>query len=158
MIVAGLGSALYHGTLLQATQAGDVFGLLVIAATVTILELGYRFRWRTRTHIIQWAMVVVFGMLSVLLPAGIRQPILAAVFAVGICASMVRVWSNGIHARRVLGSAAAVLLGGLLVWSADESSLGCAIHGHGLWHVAGAVAAWLYASTWPPFAKGAGGR
>ncbi|MBL0171432.1 MAG: ceramidase domain-containing protein [Gemmatimonadaceae bacterium] len=147
-LLVGVGSAFFHASLTFWGQTADVLGMYLVATFLLLESLSRRRTWTAaRQNTLYLVVNVALLALLVGLPALRRYAFGALVLAI--------VWSEWTNRRRgvltaplrLFATAIGVLAFGFGVWILDITHLLCAPtslwQGHALWHVCGAVSAWL---------------
>ena len=142
----GAATIFYHASLTFAGQTADVLGMYLIVTLVLVDQLARRLAWRAQRVAVTYVLgnCVLLGGL-ILLPQARRYVFAALVVLVIILEWRSRKsWQVPNH---YFTAAAGVLLAGFLAWALDVMRITCRpeswLQGHALWHVAGALAAWL---------------
>lgn len=146
--VVGVGSAFFHASLTFWGQTADVLGMYLVATFLLLESMSRRRRWSAATQNVLYASGnVALLALLVGLPSLRRYAFGALVLAI--------LWSEATNRRRgivtaplrALATAVGVLAFGFALWILDITHMLCAPdslwQGHALWHVCGAVSAWL---------------
>ncbi len=148
VFVVGVGSAFFHASLTFWGQTIDVLGMYLVATFLLLDSLSRSRRWSA----VNQNVLYVGGNAALLallagLPSLRRYAFAALVLAI--------LWSEWTHRhrgivtapRRALAAAVGVLAFGFGVWILDITRVVCAPdsvwQGHALWHVSGALSAWL---------------
>ncbi len=148
VFVVGVGSAFFHASLTFWGQTMDVLGMYLVATFLLLESMSRSRRWSA----VDQNVLFVGGNAALLallvgLPSLRRYAFAALVLAI--------LWSEWTHRRRgivtaprrALTAAVGVLAFGFGVWILDITRVLCAPdsvwQGHALWHVCGAISAWL---------------
>lgn len=150
VLVIGVGSAFYHGSLTFVGQFFDILGMYLFAALLLIYAMQRLYRWSFTTT--AWV-YVIFNTILTVVQIGVpdtRRYVFGIVLALALLAEAV-VWIVLRPARNYAwfwaGIGAFALA--MVVWVLDLTGAVCdpssAIQGHAVWHVLGAAAVFC---TW----------
>ena len=139
----GIGSALYHASLSFTGQFFDVLGMYLLATLALLLSLSRIRHLSTVTMVAAYAAINSFLAAILWIAPVYRRWIFAALLA-GIIATEMR---NRGGERRYLLQAVAAMGIAFAIWILDFTRTLCSpaslIQGHAVWHILGALAAWL---------------
>jgi hypothetical protein len=146
--IIGAATIFYHASLTFAGQTADVLGMYLIVTLVLVDQLARRQAWRAHQVAITYLLgnCALLGGL-ILLPQARRYVFAALVLLVVILELAGRAKRPAQVQDKLFVAAVALLLGGFVAWVLDIMRITCSpeswLQGHALWHVAGALAAWL---------------
>jgi hypothetical protein len=146
--IIGAATIFYHASLTFAGQTADVLGMYLIVTLVLVDQLARRQAWRVHRVAATYLLgnSVLLGGL-ILLPQARRYVFAALVVLVIILELAGRAKRPAQVQNKLFRAAVALLLGGFVAWVLDIMRITCSpaswLQGHALWHVAGALAAWL---------------
>lgn len=143
LAIVGIGSALYHASLSFTGQFFDVLGMYLLATLALLLSVG-----RVR-HVSTVTMVAAYAAINSLLAAILWVAPLYRrwIFAALLGAIIVTEMRNRGGERRYMIQAVAVMGIAFAIWILDFTRTLCSpssvVQGHAVWHILGALAAWL---------------
>ncbi len=147
-IAIALGTIFYHASLTFVGQTADVLGMYLIA---TFLVLYNAARWReisSRTAAWSYVLGNVILLGGLVLVPGARRYVFAVLVLAALALELAA--RRKLHTRanaHLFVAAVGILLAGFFIWTLDITRRVCApqswLQGHALWHIAGAVSAWL---------------
>lgn len=146
--IIGAATIFYHASLTFAGQTADVLGMYLIVTLVLVDQLARQQAWRAHRLAATYLLgnSVLLGGL-ILLPHARRYVFAALVVLVIILELAGRAKRSAQVQNKLFSAAVALLLGGFVAWVLDIMRITCSpeswLQGHALWHVAGALAAWL---------------
>jgi len=148
LLVIGLGSAFYHASLTFVGQFMDVMGMYLLISFAAVYRAACLARFNGRiTLMLYLAVNLLLAVVLIGLP-GIRREVFGAWVAVFLG---LEVWYNRrpFQWRRLRGFvlALAAMAAAYGIWILDNNRVLCSpqswLQGHALWHLLGALAAWL---------------
>jgi len=147
LIIIGLGSAFYHASLTFIGQLCDVQGMYLFAVFVALYAISERGLLSDRLFVLLYILINgVFLLIQLGLP-GVRRYLFAAVLLAVIVVDS-RGWTERIpRDRRFFYAAITIMTVAFGIWILDITRTVCVplslIQGHAIWHVLGAIAAFV---------------
>jgi hypothetical protein len=148
LIVTGIGSAFYHASLTFTGQFLDVLGMYLFISFALIYALARFFQFSTGAAGASYLAVNLLLAASLIWLPGIRREVFAGLVLATIAAEGWLLWLKkpAIQARWFLGAIGS-MAAAYLIWILDNARLVCWpeswLQGHAIWHLLGALAAWL---------------